>query len=117
MFENPPVYTFNAFPNITFNAFPNITFNVFPNIAFNAFSNIAFNVFPNIAFNAFPNIAFNVLSNIAFSKHFSKVRQNSPVIFPFSMTSMLQAAGRLGSPGIAMIVPVRATTNPAPADT
>ena len=93
MFENPPVYTFNAFPNITFN------------------------VFPNIAFNAFSNIAFNVLSNIAFSKHFSKRRQNNPVIFPFSMTSMLQAAGRLGSPGIAMIVPVRATTNPAPADT
>ena len=109
MFENPPVYTFNAFPNITFN--------VFPNIAFNPFSNIAFNAFPNIAFNAFPNITFNVFPNIAFSKHFSKVRQNSPVIFPFSMTSMLQAAGRLGSPGIAMIVPVRATTKPAPADT
>ena len=43
--------------------------------------------------------------------------QNSPVILPFSSTSMLSAAGTFGRPGMVMISPVSATTKPAPADT
>ena len=45
------------------------------------------------------------------------VPQNSPVMFPSSSTSIFSAAGTLGSPGIVMMSPVSATTNPAPADT
>ena len=45
------------------------------------------------------------------------LRQNNPVIFPFSSTSIRSAAGDLGSPGIVMISPVSATTKPAPAET
>ena len=41
--------------------------------------------------------------------------QNSPVIFPFSSTSIFSAAGAFGSPGIVIISPVSATRNPAPA--
>ena len=48
---------------------------------------------------------------------FQATDQNSPVIFPFSSTSILSAAGFFGSPGIVMIAPVMATTNPAPAET
>ena len=38
-------------------------------------------------------------------------------MFPSSSTSIFSAAGTLGSPGIVMMSPVSATTNPAPADT
>ena len=43
--------------------------------------------------------------------------QNNPVIFPSLSTSIFSAAGTLGRPGMVMIAPVRATTNPAPAFT
>ena len=43
--------------------------------------------------------------------------QNSPVILPFSSTSMFSAAGFLGKPGMVIISPVRATRKPAPAFT
>ena len=36
---------------------------------------------------------------------------------PFSSTSIFSAAGTLGSPGIVIISPVRATRKPAPAHT
>ena len=39
------------------------------------------------------------------------------MIFPFSSTSILSAAGFFGSPGIVMMEPVSATTKPAPAHT
>ena len=41
--------------------------------------------------------------------------QNSPVITPSSVTSMLFAAGTFGKPGIVMMSPASATTKPAPA--
>lgn len=37
-------------------------------------------------------------------------------MFPFSSISIFSAAGTFGSPGIFIISPVNATTNPAPAD-
>ena len=43
--------------------------------------------------------------------------QNSPLIRPFSSTSIRSAAGTFGNPGMVMISPVRATRKPAPADT
>ena len=43
--------------------------------------------------------------------------QNNPVILPFSSTSIFSAAGTLGKPGIVIMSPVRATRNPAPAET
>ena len=46
-----------------------------------------------------------------------KDNQNKPVICPSSFTSMPSAAGTFGNPGIVIIVPVMATTNPAPAET
>ena len=42
--------------------------------------------------------------------------QKSPVIFP-SFTSMPNAAGFFGRPGMVMMSPVRQTTKPAPAET
>src|SRR3954447_21171989 len=42
--------------------------------------------------------------------------QNSPVIRPSSVRSMLLAAGTRGRPGIVMISPQTATMNSAPAD-
>ena len=47
---------------------------------------------------------------------FSPNNQNRPTTSPFSSISMASAAGTFGRPGIAMISPVNATTNPAPAD-
>src|SRR5579864_5266107 len=47
---------------------------------------------------------------------FSAQGQNSPVIRPSSVRSMLLAAGTRGRPGIVMISPQMATTNSAPAD-
>ena len=44
-----------------------------------------------------------------------RLDQNSPVIFPSSVTSILTAAGTFGSPGMVIISPESATTNPAPA--
>ena len=38
-------------------------------------------------------------------------------MFPSSSTSMFSAAGTLGSPGIVIISPVKATIKPAPAET
>ena len=38
-------------------------------------------------------------------------------MFPSSSTSIFSAAGTFGRPGIVMMSPVSATTNPAPADT
>ena len=43
--------------------------------------------------------------------------QNRPEILPVASTSIRSAAGTLGRPGMVMISPVRATRNPAPADT
>ena len=43
--------------------------------------------------------------------------QNRPVILPFSSTSIFSAAGTLGRPGMVRMSPVRATMNPAPAET
>ncbi len=42
--------------------------------------------------------------------------QKSPCTKPCSSNPMRSAAGALGSPGIVMISPQIATTNPAPAD-
>lgn len=38
------------------------------------------------------------------------------MMFPFSSTSMFSEAGFLGSPGIVMTSPVKATIKPAPAE-
>ena len=43
--------------------------------------------------------------------------EQSPLMRPFSSTSIRSAAGTLGSPGMVMMSPVRATRKPAPADT
>ena len=43
--------------------------------------------------------------------------QNRPEMTPFSSTSMASAAGVLGRPGMVRMSPVRATMNPAPAET
>src|SRR5579864_9012238 len=47
---------------------------------------------------------------------FSAQGQNSPVMRPSSLKSMLLAAGTRGRPGIVMISPHTATMNSAPAD-
>ena len=47
----------------------------------------------------------------------NRILQKSPTILPSLSTSIRSAAGDLGSPGIVMISPVRATTKPAPAET
>ena len=43
--------------------------------------------------------------------------QKSPLMRPFSSTSIFSAAGTLGRPGMVMIAPVSATIKPAPAET
>ena len=42
--------------------------------------------------------------------------QNNPEILPSASTSILDAAGTFGSPGIVIMSPVSATTKPAPAE-
>jgi hypothetical protein len=41
---------------------------------------------------------------------------DSPMTSPFGVTAMPSAAGTFGRPGIVMMSPVFATTNPAPAE-
>ena len=42
--------------------------------------------------------------------------QNRPLMTPFSSTSIASAAGLFGRPGIVIMLPISATTKPAPAD-
>ena len=48
---------------------------------------------------------------------FKREFKTNPVMMPASLISIFSAAGTFGNPGMTIISPVRATINPAPADT